>query len=321
VQNPQTGEVWESADLLRIGRNPESDILLFDRVVSRYHALLWSHQGRWWIRDLDSRNGTRLNNESLTLPRAIYGGEEVSLGSGRLLVLGILVENAEQWDQADYAPSLLETMRHLNWASVALDRKLRLWAIACLQRRLWPEIVASEADLSPSKHDLAASAPTLGPGAAPSFLFAATDHATDPPPAPVSPGEAWVQRQLEERLLRADTEGFRGYCEAIQPEQGGQGSTLSADLLRCALGNPWDPPELDPAWLAWENRLVIHLAAVIDREGSLESLPILADALEDAGCDNYRVLDHLRSVGPHCRACHAVDAILGRQPTLSVPPK
>lgn len=319
IQNPQTGEVWESADLLRIGRNPESDILLFDRVVSRYHALLWAHQGRWWIRDLDSRNGTRLNNEPLRLPRAIHGGEEISLGAGRLLVLGILAENAEQWDSADYAPALLETLRHLNWATPALDRKLRLWAIACLQHRLAAEPTVRADDLSPSKHNLAVAASSVQP--LPALLIAETKHPVDEKATANLPSEAWFQSQLDERLLRTEHEGFRGYCEAVQPELGGQGRSVSADLLRCALGNPWCPPHLEPAWLAWENRLVVHLAEVIDREGAMQSLPILADALEDAGCTESRLLEHLRSGGPHCRACHVVDAILSRHPVLSVPPR
>jgi hypothetical protein len=45
----------------------------------------------------------------------------------------------------------------------------------------------------------------------------------------------------------------------------------------------------------------------------MERLPILADALEDAGCDNGDILSHCRSPGPHVRGCWAVDLILGKQ--------
>jgi len=41
-------------------------------------------------------------------------------------------------------------------------------------------------------------------------------------------------------------------------------------------------------------------------------MPILADALQDAGCDNEDVLSHGRSEGPHVRGCWVVDMILGR---------
>ena len=42
-------------------------------------------------------------------------------------------------------------------------------------------------------------------------------------------------------------------------------------------------------------------------------LPILADALEDAGCTDQAILDHCRGAGPHVRGCWVVDLILGKQ--------
>ena len=47
-------------------------------------------------------------------------------------------------------------------------------------------------------------------------------------------------------------------------------------------------------------------------ERAFERLPILADALEDAGCSNADILNHLRSDGPHMRGCWPVDLILGK---------
>jgi len=44
-----------------------------------------------------------------------------------------------------------------------------------------------------------------------------------------------------------------------------------------------------------------------------EDKPILADALEDAGCDNADILSHLRGPGPHVRGCWVMDAILGKE--------
>jgi hypothetical protein len=41
-------------------------------------------------------------------------------------------------------------------------------------------------------------------------------------------------------------------------------------------------------------------------------LPVLADALEEAGCDDREFLAHLRGGGPHCRGCFVVDALLGK---------
>jgi hypothetical protein len=43
-----------------------------------------------------------------------------------------------------------------------------------------------------------------------------------------------------------------------------------------------------------------------------EQIVILADALQDAGCDNDRILDHCRGPGPHVRGCWVVDLVLGK---------
>jgi hypothetical protein len=45
-------------------------------------------------------------------------------------------------------------------------------------------------------------------------------------------------------------------------------------------------------------------------ERNFKDLPILANALEECGCEEMAVLDHLRGPGPHWRGCHVLDAIL-----------
>jgi hypothetical protein len=45
---------------------------------------------------------------------------------------------------------------------------------------------------------------------------------------------------------------------------------------------------------------------------AFDRLPVLADALEEAGCTNADILDHLRGPGPHARGCWAVDLLLGK---------
>jgi hypothetical protein len=84
-------------------------------------------------------------------------------------------------------------------------------------------------------------------------------------------------------------------------------------LLREILGNPWRRPVVAPAWLAWNGGAVPKLAATIYDNHAFDRLPILADALEDAGCDNADLLTHLRGPGPHFRGCWALDLVLGKE--------
>jgi hypothetical protein len=82
-----------------------------------------------------------------------------------------------------------------------------------------------------------------------------------------------------------------------------------ADLLRDIFGNPFRPVAVDPAW---RTSAVVALATGIYDERAFDRMPILADALEDAGCDNDDILDHCRGPNPHVRGCWVVDLPLGK---------
>jgi hypothetical protein len=66
---------------LRIGRMPECDLQLFDTTVSRYHAELRRSPDGWFLVDLGSMNGTRVNGWRISVPTAVRAGDEVSFGS------------------------------------------------------------------------------------------------------------------------------------------------------------------------------------------------------------------------------------------------
>jgi hypothetical protein len=66
----------------------------------------------------------------------------------------------------------------------------------------------------------------------------------------------------------------------------------------------------DPAWLAWNGGTVRTLARAVHDDNAFERLPVLADALEDAGCADADLLGHLREPGPHVRGCWAVGLLL-----------
>jgi hypothetical protein len=103
---------------------------------------------------------------------------------------------------------------------------------------------------------------------------------------------------------------FGEYEEYEREEE--EEAARQADLLRDILGNPFQSPYLDPAWLAWQDRLAVRLAEGIYQERTFEHLPILGDALEEAGCTQALILDHCRQPGPHTRGCWVVDLVLNR---------
>jgi hypothetical protein len=87
-----------------------------------------------------------------------------------------------------------------------------------------------------------------------------------------------------------------------------------ADLLRDLFGNPFRPmPTIDSDWPAWNGGTVRRIAQGIYDELAFNRLPILADALEEAGCDNADILAHCRDGGEHVRGCWVVDLLLGKQ--------
>jgi hypothetical protein len=90
------------------------------------------------------------------------------------------------------------------------------------------------------------------------------------------------------------------------------------DLVREIFGNPFRPARVEPDWLAFKGGLVPTLARAAYEErmpgGELDCtrLAVLADPLEEAGCDQQHLLTHLRSDGPHYLGCWALDAVLGK---------
>jgi hypothetical protein len=83
-----------------------------------------------------------------------------------------------------------------------------------------------------------------------------------------------------------------------------------AGLVRDVFGNPFRPVVFDPAWRA---ETVAALASAIYPDRAFDRMPILADTLEDAGCDNADILNHCRGPGPHFRGCWVVDLVLGKE--------
>jgi hypothetical protein len=86
--------------------------------------------------------------------------------------------------------------------------------------------------------------------------------------------------------------------------------TAQVAMLRDIVGNPFRPVSFLPEW---RTSTVISLATGIYQDRAFDRMPILADALQDAGCDNEDIFNHCRSETVHTRGCWVCDLLLQKQ--------
>jgi hypothetical protein len=155
---------------------------------------------------------------------------------------------------------------------------------------------------SPVRHAMWTAASLTGATAGRRPLSGAAYHARQ--------ALAWEKAAAPQR--RAEREG-------MMKEEAIRQWALVLDIF----GNPHRPVALAPARLAptivslalaaWDHRV----APDPSRPGWLvlgpARLAILADAVEEAGCDEPEILEHLRGPIEHVRGCWCVDAILARE--------
>lgn len=121
------------------------------------------------------------------------------------------------------------------------------------------------------------------------------------------------RHMLDNGLEMADEDGQLEFDERME-------SAVRADaevhpradlcaLLREVFGNPFAPLAFDPVW---RTETVLNLARGVYEDGAFERLPILADALQEAGCELPELLGHCRNPGEHVRGCWALDLVLGK---------
>jgi hypothetical protein len=232
----------------------------------------------------------------------------------------------EEWQISGHLPRMLELA-----SGRVSRRKLRLFAVACVRRHWhllddersrWAVEVSerfAEGEVSPlvlkSSYAAAWSAvravAELGPARASAARAAAraasaraewaahgAAHeagecagwlARDKQLTPPEP--AWVLQ------LRAATEEKRRLC----------------DLLREIAGNPFHRSHQGPNWLTWNDRTVPRMAETIRAGWHFDHLPVLADALEEAGCGDAELLRHCREGRSHVRGCWVLDLLLGKE--------
>lgn len=76
---------FTQGDIL-IGRDPECEVILDDAAASAHHARLTYHHNQWWLEDLQSTNGTRLNNEMVQTATIVVNGDTLQCGQTVILV-------------------------------------------------------------------------------------------------------------------------------------------------------------------------------------------------------------------------------------------
>jgi hypothetical protein len=197
------------------------------------------------------------------------------------------------------------------------DRKLRLFACACV-RRVWPWVRDRRVRLALEV------AERFADGGARWEELAVARHA-----AREATGRFGGARHPAE-FAAFEAAGFSAWFaahhaarEALHAAQQTAwdvlGSTVAAEeeqcrILRDLFGNPFRPPPvLDPLWAAWNGEAAGRLARAIYDGRRFEDLPVLADALEEAGCEDRLILAHCRDGGEHFRGCWVVDALTGRE--------
>ena len=109
------------------------------------------------------------------------------------------------------------------------------------------------------------------------------------------------------RLATLSDLGFRD-CQRFTWRMNGATKCALAEILR-DIFNPFRPVAVDPRW---RTETVVGIARAAYDDRAWDRLPILADALMDAGCDHPDVLAHLRGPGPHVRGCWVLDLLLGK---------
>jgi hypothetical protein len=111
--------------------------------------------------------------------------------------------------------------------------------------------------------------------------------------------------EADERAIRQ----LPTYLAALAAERRHQ-----ADLLRDLVGNPYHQVLINRSWLEANQQAARQATRRIERGGLFSELPILADMLEEAGCQDEAILTHCRLPGQHVKGCWVLEALLRDQP-------
>ena len=226
----------------------------------------------------------------------------------------------QEWNSCDDPGFMLD---HIE--TKASDRKFRLFAVACC-RRMWHlltdersrtavEVTEQYADGLASPHAFQAAmecvgrlAEDEGRGKSEPTPATATWLIAYYPPFDAAYTCGTVSVLMDSERMKTQPEWWTTHEKIGEEEARNQ-----VWLAHCIFDNPFRPVSLNPAWLVWRDGTIFKLAQAIYDDRAFDRLPVLADALEEAGCHDAHILAHCRGPGPHVRGCWVVDLVLGKE--------
>jgi hypothetical protein len=193
-------------------------------------------------------------------------------------------------------------------------RKLRLFACGCC-RLIWPHLA------DPRLRNAVVVAERFADGRATAGELRAAQQAARfaersrgyTPGDPTAGANTAAEMAVSATIRQPHTAAF-GMTVYPLPLAGYRGPPARADglicdLLRDVFGNPFKRVTFEKHWLT---DTAVAVARQMYDAHDFSAMPILADALQDAGCDSAAVLDHCRAPdGVHVRGCWVVDLVLG----------
>jgi hypothetical protein len=221
--------------------------------------------------------------------------------------------NEQEWETST---ELTAMMASLGIRGGTSERKLRLFAAACC-RCAWSLLIDERSRAAVEAAECYADG-LLGEEEREAAFRAACDASGD-----VRRG-VWPETTLRFRRARDPDSVFRATCLAAFASGSRAGDIqmylrsdnvdlpegkVRCQMLRCIFGPPVQSVALSASSLT---PTAVALACSIYEERDFACLPVLADALEDAGCTRWELLGHLRAPGRHSLGCWSLDTVLGK---------
>jgi hypothetical protein len=236
--------------------------------------------------------------------------------------------NDAEWLATEDTQEMIRALESASWT--VSERKSRLFACACCHRvrdefegnDFWQLVEVSEryADGQATKSEMEQLARNIvkkdfhvldGYGASLDTvgyrLYRAAEGYDEEPTYDIV--DAWGAAYHCSTYVIEDRYEARMLHPSVPPEQTVELAAQSR-LLRDIFGNPFRPVTFSPAW---RTDTALSLARQMYDSREFSAMPILADALQDAGCDSEDILNHCRGDGPHVRGCWVVDLVLGKE--------